>query len=192
MLWQRGYWKSRYKPVETLTPSQLADEGQAGYIKGEYQSAARLFKAAADGFSSVGDELSAAEMANNCSVAYLKAGDAKNALEAVTGTDLVFASKGDIKRQAMAVGNQAAALEELGRLEEAITAYEQSAELFNQVGEFELRAYVCQSISSLQMKKGRYLEAYATMRIGVMGVKQPNLTQRLLKALMDVPFKFLK
>jgi hypothetical protein len=51
--------------METLTPQQLADEGQAEYNKGEYLSAARSYQVAADGFSSIGDELSAAEMANN-------------------------------------------------------------------------------------------------------------------------------
>ena len=92
----------------------------------------------------------------------------------------------------MAIGNQAAALEGLNRIEEAMTAYEQSAELFNQIGEFDLRAYVCQSISALLMKRGRYLEAYATMRAGVMGVKDPNLSQRLIRTLMDIPMKFLQ
>jgi hypothetical protein len=42
------------------------------------------------------------------------------------------------------------------------------------------------------MRRGRYLEAYAIMRVGILGVKEPNLTQRLLKTLMDVPFKFLQ
>ena len=177
--------------METYTPQQLADEGQAEYNKGEYPSAARSFKAAADGFSSIGDELSAAEMANNCSVASLKTGDVKSALEAVVGTELVFAAKADIKRQAMAMGNQAAALEGLSRLDEAIIAYQQSAELFNQAGEYELRAFVCQSISSLMMKQGRYLEAYAIMRAGIMGVKEPNVSQRIVKTLMDIPFRFL-
>jgi tetratricopeptide (TPR) repeat protein len=177
--------------METLTPQQLAEEGQAEYNRGDYLSAARLFKAAADGFSSMDDELSAAEMANNRSVAFLKAGDGKSALEAVVGTEIVFANKGDQKRQAMAVGNQAAALEQLDRNAEAIILYEQSAELFNQIGEYELRAYVCQSISSLMMKRGRYLEAYGIMRSGVMGVKDPNLSQRILKNLMEIPFKFL-
>ena len=78
--------------METLTPQQLCQEGQAEYNKGEYLSAARLYKAAAGGFSLVGDELAAAEMANNCSVAYLKIGNAEAALEAVTGTDQVFAT----------------------------------------------------------------------------------------------------
>ena len=178
--------------METLNPEQLAAEGQAEYKKGEYLSAALLFIAAAEGFTNVGDKLSAAEMANNSSVAYLKSGDAKSALESSIGTDLLFASKGDIKRQAMALGNQAAALENLKRYDEAIIAYEKSAQLLNDAGEFELRAYVCQSLSSLQLHRGRYLEAYGTMRAGVMGVKAPNLRQKILKSLMDLPFKFLK
>jgi hypothetical protein len=75
---------------------------------------------------------------------------------------------------------------------EALTAYEKSAELLKEAGEFELRAYVLQAISSLQLQKGQYLEAYAKMLDGVMGLDKPNLKQRLLKSLMQVPFKFLK
>jgi len=178
--------------METLDPQQLADEGQAEYSKGEYLSAARLFKAAADGFLAAGDELVAAEMANNCSVAFLKGGNAEAAFEAVMGTEIVFANKGDTLRQAMAIGNQAAALEKLKRVNEALAAYEKSAELLKEAGEFELRAYVLQAISSLQLQKGQYLEAYAKMLDGVMGLDKPNLKQRLLKSLMQVPFKFLK
>ena len=62
---------------------------------------------------------------------------------------------------------------------------------FDQVGEYELRAYVCQSMSSLLMKRGRYLEAYAIMHAGIIGVKDPNISQRILKILMDIPFRFL-
>jgi hypothetical protein len=97
--------------MEIIKPQQLADEGQAEYNRGEYLSAAKLFKVAADGYLSAGDELLAAEMANNCSVAYLKGGNAESALEVVNNTDALFASKGDILRQAMALGNKAAALE---------------------------------------------------------------------------------
>ena len=178
--------------MDILEPRQLAQEAQAEYEKGNYLSAVSLFKAAADGFSSIEDELSAAEMANNQSVALLQVGDAKSALELAMGTDLIFASKGDVKRQAMAIGNQATALEKLEQLDEAIEAYLKSGELLASVGEYELRAYVFQAISALQLKRGRYLEAYAVMKAGVMEVKKPNLTQRLLKSLMDVPFRFIK
>jgi len=178
--------------METLNPQQLAEEGQVEYSKGEYLSAARLYKAAADGYLAEGNELIAAEMANNCSVAFLKGGNAEAALEAVMGTDIIFLNKGDTLRRAMAIGNQAAALENLKRVDEAVTAYEKSAELLKEAGELELRAYVLQAISALQLRKGEYLEAYAKMLDGVMGLDKPNVKQRLLKSLMQIPFKFLK
>ena len=40
--------------MEIINPQQLADEGQAEYNKGEYQSAAQYYKAAADGHLSAG------------------------------------------------------------------------------------------------------------------------------------------
>jgi hypothetical protein len=51
---------------------------------------------------------------------------------------------------------------------------------------------VMQSLSAIQLRKGQYLEAYATMGQGVMGIKKPNLTQRILKSLMKLPFKFIR
>ncbi len=178
--------------METINPQQLVAEAQAEYGKGNYLSAARSFKAAADSFITRGEELQAAEMLNNCSVAYLKAGEAQAALDAASETDLNFATHGDKKRQGMAVGNQAAALEALKHSDEAMVAYEKSAELLKEAGEFELRAYVLQSLSELQLKRGRYLEAYTTMRAGVVGIKKTNIQQKLVKALMEIPFKFLK
>jgi len=178
--------------MEIINPQQLADEGQAEYNNGDYLSAATLYKAAADGYLSVGDELSAAEMANNCSVAFLKGGNTESALEAVMDTDRVFAVKGDTLRQAMALGNQAAAWEGLKQLDKAVITYGQSAELLKQLGESELRAYVLQSVSSIQLRRGQYLEAYGTMGEGVMGLDKPNLKQKLLQSLMQLPFKFLR
>jgi tetratricopeptide (TPR) repeat protein len=178
--------------MEIINPQQLADEAQAEYNKGEYLSAARLYKAAADGYLTAGDELLAAEMANNCSVAFLKGGNAESALEAVIDTDKVFELKGDTLRQAMALGNQAAALEGAKQLDKAIDLYSQSADLLKELGESELRAYVLQSISSIQLRRGQYLEAYGTMGEGVMGLGKPNLKQKLLQSLMQLPFKFLR
>jgi tetratricopeptide (TPR) repeat protein len=178
--------------MEPLNPQQLGEDGQAEFKNGDYLSAAGLFKAAADGYSITGDELNAAEMLNNCSVAYQKAGDAEAAFEAVKGTDIVFAANGDIKRQAMSLGNRAGALEQLNRFDEAIEVYKNSAELLGNAGENELRAYVYQSISSLQLRQHRFLEAYASMHAGVLGIKKPNTRQRFLKFLLNVPYKLFK
>ena len=178
--------------METLNPNQLVKEAQIEYQNKQFLSAAQLYKAAAEGFSIAGDEMEAARQANNCSVAYLKGGDAKAALEAALGTENIFALYGDVKCQAMALGNQAAALERLKRFEDAMAAYEKSSELLKEAGETELRAYVLQAISTLQLRQRHYLEAYATMRAGIMGLKKPNFRQRFLKTLIQIPYNFMK
>ncbi len=178
--------------MEILTPQALADEGQKLYTLGEYLSAAEAFRAAADGFTKAGEESRSAEMANNSSVAYLKAGDASAALQAARGTDEIFSRLGDVRRQALALGNQAAACEKLNQVDEALRLYRQSAERLEMAGEMELRAYVYQAISEILLRKGQYLEAYANMRAGVNALEKPGLKQKLLKTLMDLPFKFLK
>jgi len=178
--------------METVNPEQLANEGQADYSKGEYLSAAKLYKAAADSYESSGDEILAAEMANNSSVAFLRGGDSQSALEIVRGTDELFEKHGELLKQAMALGNQAAALEGLKQQDEALESYTKSAELLSTIGEFELRAYVQQSVSAMKLRKGQYLEAYMTMRDGISKIDKLNFKQKILKSLIDLPFKFLK
>ncbi len=178
--------------METLNPQQLADEGLADYKKGEHVSAAKLYKAAAEGFLTAGDDLLAAEMENNASVSWLKAGNGQAALNAASAAEHVFSIKGDMKQQAIAIGNQAAALEKLKRLDEAASSYLLSAKLLEQVGDYELRAYALQSLSLLYLRKLRVLEAYAALQSGIMGVKNPTLKQKLLKRLISIPTFFLR
>jgi tetratricopeptide (TPR) repeat protein len=176
--------------TRTLSPNQLQKEGQAAYQRGDYLAAAGAFQSAAESFGIQGEPLAEAEMRNNRSVALLKAGEAAAALEAVTGTEAVFAASADVRRQAMAIGNVAAALEALGRLEEAASNYEKCADLLKEVGEEQLRATVMQSLSAVQLRLGRQLDALATMYSGLEGLKHPNPKQRMVKKLLQAPFKF--
>ncbi len=178
--------------MEITSPEQLAAEAHTAYQKADYLGAAQLFKAAAEGYIIAGQPLSAAEMANDCSVAYVKAGKPDLALSIVKGTDQVFAENGDILCQAMALGNQAAAYEGLNQLDQALAAYQQSADLLQSIGEAELRAYVMQSMSAIQLRRGQFLESYTTMGMGVMGLDKPNLSQKILKSLIQLPFKFIR
>jgi tetratricopeptide (TPR) repeat protein len=183
------------KPTSMSDSSQLqkqSKEGQRAYRQGDYLAAARAFEAAAEGYSALGDELQAAEMANNCSVAYLQARDAASALRIVEGSPELFAQAGDVRRQAMALGNQAAALDALGRTQDALQVYQQSAQLLEESGEDELRAHLMQSISALQLRSGSQIEALVSMQEGLNGLKKPTLKQRLLKKLIQTPFRLLK
>lgn len=177
--------------MKLQTPQQLTKSGKAAYQAGDYSDAAELFEAAAKGFAAQEEHLLAAEMSNNQSVALLQAGEAQAALDAVSGTADVFSAAADIRRQAMAVGNAAAALDALGQLDQAEQAYQLSAELLAEIGADKLRANVMQSLSQLQLRTGRQLEALASMQSGVENIKRPSLPQRLLKKLLKVPFKLL-
>ncbi len=178
--------------AEILDAQRLVKEGKLAYQRGDYENAARAFQAASHGYESSQDALNAAEMANNASVAYLKAGDAQSALQAVEGTAGIFAAEGDTRRQAMALGNLGAALEGAHRYREAEEAYQQSADLLKQVGEDKLRLNVMQSLSTLQLRSGKHLQALSSLQAGLEDVDRPSPKQRMLKKLLGVPFKLMK
>ena len=170
-------------------PKEYSQAGTKAYSSGDYLAAAQHFEAASTGFAAQGDELNAAEMANNLSVALLQAGEAQASLEATLGTPAIFEAANDPRRQAMALGNSAAALDALDRIEEAEEAYKLCIKLFDQLGEQDLRGNVLQSLSKLQLRSGRQIEALTTMQAGMQDVKRPNIRQRMLKKLLDMPFK---
>jgi tetratricopeptide (TPR) repeat protein len=177
---------------EILDPGKLSKEAKSAYQRGNFEAAARLYLSASEGLSRQSKDLDAAEMRNNASVAYLQAKNSQAAFDAVEGTPEIFAAGNDPRRQATALGNLAAALEGLNRPEEAMEAYQQSADLFQQIGEAEMRASVMQSLSALQLRTGRQLQALATMNAGLEGVKHPSPRQRFLKKLLNIPFKMLE
>jgi tetratricopeptide (TPR) repeat protein len=176
---------------EILSPKQIEKEAKAAYKAGDFTAAAQSFEAARQGYLSANEAVMAAEMANNCSVALLQSGDKEGALRVVEGTEAVFIEAGDRKRQAMALGNQAAALEALNRLDEAEQAYWKSAEILKEIGETDLRLSVMQSISALQLRTGRQMQAVATMHAGVENIKKPSLKQRFIKSILGVPMQIL-
>jgi len=169
---------------DLLTPQNLAEEGMKAFQKGQFESAANSFAAAAEGYAAAGKPIDSAEMKNNQSVALLKAGNAQGAFDATVGTESIFQTAGDIRRQGFAVGNEASALEELGRLDEATQKYQQSADLLEKAGEDQMRVIVLQSLSALQLKQGKAIDAAMTMQSGVTGVKKPTLKQRIAKTLI--------
>lgn len=161
--------------------TKLTDEGKHDFQAGEYKSAASKFETAVQGYAALNDPLNAAEMKNDLSVALLKLGQGQAALDAVLGTDQVFAGAGDLKRQGMAVGNQAAALEALKRWDDALAAYERSADLFAQAGEGDLRSMVMKSAAAIKLRRGKVANSAFKM-IGSLEAKdKPSIFERLLK-----------
>jgi tetratricopeptide (TPR) repeat protein len=166
--------------------NNLTADATQHYRAKDFKNAARLFGEAASLFLANGHELDAAEMQNNRSVALLQAGDARGSYEAVHGTAQVFFAAGDIRRQGMAYGNEASALNALGRLEEADQNYHFAADALENAGEDQLRANIMQALAIVQLRKGKFLEAALTMQLGLAGLKQPSLRQKILLALLRI------
>ncbi len=165
---------------------KIAEEGKQEFGAGEYEPAADKFQTAAEGYASLGDKLNAAETRNNLSVALLKLGRGQAALEAASGTDQVFGAANDLRRQGMAFGNQGAALEALKRWDEALTAYDRSAQAFAEAGEGDLRAVVLKSAAAIKLRRGKVGESAFKM-IGSLEAKdRPSLFERLLRSLLRI------
>ncbi len=177
--------------METTQLKSIIETANQAYQKGDFQSAAEYFEKAQLSYAQSGDAINAAEMANNLSVARLRMNDGEGALSAAQGTEKVFEDIQDVKRQAIALGNQAAALELLGKPEQALDLYESCSDLLKGTDEKELRAFVLSSISALQLKTGKQFQAMASMDAALDHKKQLSLKEKFLKKLLKVPFRML-
>src|ERR1041385_6815419 len=155
--------------AETIRPSTLAEDGKKEYAKNNFNAVAALFGQAAQAYTSMQDELNAAEMKNNQSVALLQAGNAKGALQATEGTEVIFQNASDIRRQGIAISNRAAALEGLNKWKEALAEYDRAASLFEQAGEGDMHSIVRKAAANLNLKRGRIgdtqMDVYDSLRL---------------------------
>ena len=166
----------------------LAEQGNQEYAKGAFGVAADLFSQAAQAYSSVQDELNAAEMKNNQSVALLKAGKAEDALRATDGTEEIFQKAGDQKRQGIAIANRAAALEGLKKYNEAMEEYNRAAVIFEELGEGDMHSVVRKATAEIFLKRGYIGNTQMDVLDSLRLVEKPTLTQRFLKFLMRLGF----
>ena len=175
--------------MNQVDANELADRGKQEYDRGNYLAAAELFGQAVGAYTSLLDELNAAEMRNNQSVALLQAGKASEALQATDGTESVFEKTGDRKRQGIAVSNRAAALEGLGKWNEALSEYDRAATLFEEVGEGEMHSIVRKAAANINLKRGRITDSQMDVFDSLRLVEKPTLVQRIMKFLVRIGFR---
>jgi len=86
----------------------------------------------------------------------------------------------------MALANLASALEDLKRFDEALNLFNQSAALFKQISEKEMRAYVLQRISTIQLRQGKRIESLVSMDAALEEKRKLSMKDRLLRSLMGI------
>lgn len=175
---------------ETITAGELTKEANNAYQQKEYLTAAQSYQAASRSYAQSHEPLLAAEMSNNASVAYLQADKPESALRSALRTDEVFAEAGDQRRQAIALANQAAAYEALGQWADAEQAYQSSADLLKPLDEKELRPTVLKSLSAVQLRRGKQVEAISTMKSGLDPIEKPGIVQKLMRRIINIPFNY--
>jgi tetratricopeptide (TPR) repeat protein len=175
----------------TVSADHLEDTAKQAYQSQQWTEAGQGFEAARRAYETAGDELKAAEMANNACVAFLQAGEAKRALESVEGTQAIFDRLQAPHRAAQAMGNLASALEGCGRSEDAERAYADAAERFKALGDDEARADTLKALSQLQLKRGRAVDALTSMQIGLEGSRRLGARERFLRWLARIPMRIM-
>lgn len=179
--------------MSSLTSTEeLKRTAKAAFEKKDFSEAARLFRQIVDQIDPNDAPAAHAEARNNLSVALLKCGQPQAAFEQAAGTDTIFAERGLVDEQAMALGNTGAALVDLGRSDEALDFYQRSAALFKETGNTEMRGYVLQEISSLQMKRGKQVESLFAMDAALETKEKLSPREALLKKLMKVVHRAMK
>lgn len=154
------------------------------YNRKRFEEAIQGFEECLAYFEGMADELGVAEAHNNLSVTFLGMKQPEKALNEVSGTAEVFAKHADRKRQGMAIANTAAALEALGRREEALVLYEQVLDLFKELGEKEMRVSVLRRVSDLQLKTRRGYQALASMEAAYDQETKPAIKDSVFKRIL--------
>jgi tetratricopeptide (TPR) repeat protein len=158
----------------TLDPADLERQGLDAFRKGRLAEAVQRLQMALEGYRARGDSLRTAETSNNLSVVLLKSGEPRQALDAVEGSAAVFEAAGDLLRHAQAIGNEAAALEGVGRLDEAEHHYRQAVDSFRRLGEHEAEAQTWQALAALLLRRGRPVEAASSAQAGLEASRSPG------------------
>ena len=162
----------------------LKEEAFTAYKKKNFTVAKENFSECIRLLDEQNDYLNAAEMRNNLSVVLLELKKPEEALRVLQGTDVTFAEGNDKKRQAMALGNIATALQMNGELVEALTRFEQSAELFREINDPELRSITLKKISNLQLKTGKQFQALASLDASYDQSEKKSVKDRILQSFL--------
>jgi tetratricopeptide (TPR) repeat protein len=169
----------------------LSREALDAYQLGAYEDAVQGFQAAKRAFLDHGDEINAAEAANNISVVLLKMDRTQEALDAVKGTPEIFQRKGDSQMEAMALGNLAAALEATGEAKQAEERYIQALTCLEDGDDQETRSYILQALSRLQLRGGKPFDALTSMQGAIDSQTRLSWRDRILRRLFDIPGRLL-
>jgi tetratricopeptide (TPR) repeat protein len=173
------------------SPDELERLALESYRAGQYEQSIERYSLARECYLKDQHSSKAAEIANNLCVVMLAAKQPQAALELVRDTPDYFLSQGDENLAAQAFGNLASALEACGQTSAAERAYHQAIELFGKIDDSENYCATLQALSRLQLRQGKPLDALSTMQSGLETMPKARPRDRLLRQLLNWPFRLI-
>lgn len=170
---------------------ELARAAMLAYQRGEMSTAEHGFRAASQQFAQNGEELQAAEAANNLCVVLLQAERPHEALECVRETPAIFEHHQNLALAAQAYGNLGSAQEGCGRLPEAEAAYLRSLDLFRSLRDSEGESLILQRLAQVQLRQGQPIGALASMQASLEAAPHRGVIQRCVRRLLSLPGRYL-
>ena len=173
-------------------PIKLHALGITHFRAGRFSDAARAFAEAYAAAERGGDRQKAAEILNDMGVARREMADWLQAEAALDKSYVLFAELDNLEGKAQVMGNMGSVFEGQERYEDAVDAYKQSANIFEQIGDSDSAMYAWQALSRLRMKQGQWLSAIAAYEEGIENMPDRSLKKGLLKRILRLPGGLLR
>lgn len=176
---------------ETISAQDVKEEGLRLFHEGLYEEAADKFRQAKESFKKDGNEVEAAEMANNLGVIHRMRREWDEAITALSEAQEAFANLGDHSREAQTLGNLGGLHASRGEREKAKEYLRQATDKFAELGDAQREGESLMALGVQQWKTGNRGEGLATYQTGLKTLQHPSLGQKALRGLLDLRTKLL-
>jgi tetratricopeptide (TPR) repeat protein len=134
-------------------------------------------------YAQAGDRVREAEALNDAGVVCIQLEEWDRAKDYLDEALTIREALGERSAQGMSLGNLGMLYQRMGDKEQAAQAYEQSIEIFRELGEGRNEKAVARQLSSLKLKKGKFLEALGDYPVGGEEEEEATGAQRMVRRL---------
>ncbi len=168
------------------TADELMEQGIKLFQDGLLDEALVAFQKAKEKYEEEGDMAMVGEMQNNLGVVYRTLGRNDQAIEAFNAAGEIFEEMEDANRSAQVLGNLGGLYANSGQIDEAMQCYREAIDTFRDLGDEERYSQTLMALGELQFRSGLRVEGMTTYEMGVQGIENPSMTQRVIKGLIGL------
>ncbi len=169
----------------------LQHAGVEAFRSGDYETALAKFQALVDAATAENDLSKRAEALNDLGVIRKQLDDLPGAFEALEAALAYYQEVDDRAGEGRVLGNMGMVEEAMGKYDDAVQSYVDSAAIFEELGESELAMYGWQSLSRLRMRRKEWISAISAYEEGISHLPDNSFKKKMLQKLLKFPYKFV-